>query len=246
MRVILVPGFTQTSRSWTVVTAALGEGAAASGSPLRVEALEVPHGLGFEATADALASSGGRGLWVGYSMGGRLALQVALAHRHIVDGLVLVSSTAGLADAAQRAARRRSDGELARTIEEHGVGVFLERWLAQPMFASVPPDAPGLAERRSMAPERLAHQLRALGQGAQPSLWERLSELSGLDRPVVLVAGGADAKYRAVAAEMARRIPGSLRVSVPGGHAVPLEAPAALAAEVLAAAHRRYGTARSA
>jgi len=144
----------------------------------------------------------------------------------------LVSSTAGLADAAQRAARRRSDGELARTIEEHGVGVFLERWLAQPMFASVPPDAPGLAERRSMAPERLAHQLRALGQGAQPSLWERLSELSGLDRPVVLVAAAADAKYRAVAAEMARRIPGSLRVSVPGGHAVPLEAPAALAAEV--------------
>ncbi len=78
MRVILVPGFTQTSRSWTVVTAALGEGAAASGSPLRVEALEVPHGLGFEATADALASSGGRGLWVGYSMGAALALQVAL------------------------------------------------------------------------------------------------------------------------------------------------------------------------
>ncbi len=246
MRVVLVPGFSQTARSWEAVTAALEEGAAVSGPPVRVEAVEVPDGLDFTGTADALASSAGRGLWVGYSMGGRLALRVALTHRHLVDGLVIVSATAGLADPAERAARRLSDGELARTIEEDGVDSFLDRWLAQPMFASVPPDAPGLAERRSTPPARLAHQLRALGQGAQPPQWDRLAELSGLDRPVVFVAGASDARYRALAADMSRRVAGSLRVSVPGGHAVPLEAPVALAAEVLAAVHRRYGPVRSA
>ncbi len=241
-----MPGFTQTAGSWAAVVTALDHDAPGWEEPLHVEAVEVPEGLDFEATAGALASSAGRGLWVGYSMGGRLALQVALAHRGVVDGLVVVSATAGIADPAERAARRRSDDALARAVEEGGVDRFLDGWLAQPMFASVPADAPGLAERRSIAPGRLAHQLRALGQGAQPPLWERLHELASLELPVVLVTGAADTRYGAIAAEMARRIPGALRVSVPGGHAVPLEAPAALATEVRASAHRRVGSERSA
>lgn len=246
MRVILVPGFTQTARSWDAVVAALARGGPAHGPPLHVEAVEVPDGLDFAGTAAALAASAGRGLWVGYSMGGRLALQIALGHREVVDGLVLVSANAGLADAAERTARRRSDDDLARTIEERGVDDFLDRWTAQPMFASVPADAPGLGERRTATPARLAHQLRALGQGTQPPLWGGLPSLAGLDRPVVLVTGRADPKYGAVATDMARHIAGAVRVSLPGGHAVPLEAPAALASEIQAAAQRWSASPRSA
>ena len=37
-------------------------------------------------------------MWVGYSMGGRTALHVALAHPDLVEALVLISTTAGIED----------------------------------------------------------------------------------------------------------------------------------------------------
>jgi hypothetical protein len=67
--------------------------------------------------------------------------------------------------------------------------------------------------------ERLTHQLRALGQGAQPSNWKRLHEVAA---PTELFAGDADAKYVAIAGRMAPPLRASLRV-LPGDHACHLE-----------------------
>jgi len=68
-----------------------------------------------------------------------------------------------------------------------------------------------------------------LGQGAQPSYWERLA---GLEMPVLLVTGAYDRKYRDLAERMAAAIGDNARtVTVPAaGHALHLEQPAALAA----------------
>jgi pimeloyl-ACP methyl ester carboxylesterase len=61
-------------------------------------------------------------------------------------------------------------------------------------------------------------------------LWDRLGELA---MPVTLVVGERDDKFRAIAEQMAGKIPGAGVVVVPGaGHAVHLEAPGAVA-EVL-------------
>jgi 2-succinyl-6-hydroxy-2,4-cyclohexadiene-1-carboxylate synthase len=220
-KVVLVPGFSQTAASWRGVDEILE-------MSCDVVALDVPVHETFAATATALGKEGGRAVYAGYSMGGRLALRLALDRPDLVAALVLVSSTAGIADEATRRERIASDAALAESVERDGVDAFLERWLAQPLFATVPPDAPGLDERRGLSTHYLAHCLRVLGAGAMEPMWDRLHELR---MPVALVTGRADAKYDALAPAMLERMrtDGSVvHTRLDGGHALPLEQPAAL------------------
>ena len=83
------------------------------------------------------------------------------------------------------------------------------------------------ADRLRNTPAGLARALRGLGTGALPPLWDRLGELT---MPVTLIVGERDAKFQAIAEEMGERMPNATRLIVPGaGHAVHLEAPAAVA-----------------
>ena len=220
---ILVHGFTQTADSWQPVVDALPRDWDAI-------AIEVPEGLDFLSTASGLGARGGPGTYVGYSMGGRLCLALALERPDLVDELILVSASPGIADDRERAARRTADERLALDVERDGVDAFLDRWLDQPLFASLPRDVARVDERRrTNTVDRITHQLRALGQGAQPSLWNRLSQLT---MPVTLVTGAYDRKYTELAGQMAAAIgDGAGTVVIPGaGHALPLERPDALAA----------------
>lgn len=215
MRVVLVHGFTQTAASWRRIELSW------QSTLFDPHAIEVPDALDFAATAHAIGDEGGPATYVGYSMGGRLCLQLALDRPEIVEKLVLISSSPGIADPAERAARRDADEVLAQDVERDGVQAFVERWLAQPMFATLPPDAAGLADRvAGNTAERLAHQLRALGQGTQPSHWNRLHELTV---PSVLFVGSRDAKYVAIAEDMASRMKANIRVLSGAGHACHLE-----------------------
>jgi len=223
-RLVLVHGFTQTAVSWRPVAEHLAD-------RFDVVRPELPgHGdaaglrLGFGATAAAIGETGGRATYVGYSMGGRLCLRLALDRPDLVTSLVLVGASPGLADAAERARRREADEALAAEIERDGTAAFLERWLAQRLFAGMRPAADDLAARRRNPPAGLAAALRTLGTGAQEPLWVRLGELAV---PVLLVAGEGDAKFAALAERMAAAIgPNATVALVPGaGHAAHLERP---------------------
>jgi 2-succinyl-6-hydroxy-2,4-cyclohexadiene-1-carboxylate synthase len=238
--VVLVHGFTQTMAVWEPVAEALTARA-------RVVRVDLPgHGgsaavrLPFEQAAAAMGDAGGRATYVGYSLGGRLCLRLALDRPDLVDGLVLVGASPGIADDAERSARRTADDALADTIERDGTAAFLDRWLAQPLFASLPPDAPGAAERLANPPDGLAASLRLLGTGVQEPLWERLPRLRVR---TLLVVGAHDAKFTALAHEMAARIGSTAQVAVvaDAGHAVPLERPAATAALVRDVLERAAG-----
>jgi len=209
----LVPGFTQSASSWSPVARLLGDD---------TEMIEVPEGDDFVATARALA--GGPGTSVGYSQGGRLCLQLALDRPEVVHRLVLVSASPGIADATERVARVEADERLAQEIERDGVDAFLERWLALPLFATLPRERSGIDDRKAHnTVEHLTYQLRVLGQGVQPSNWERLGELR---MPVLLIAGQLDTKYVDIAQRMAERIADARVEIVPGaGHACHLEQP---------------------
>lgn len=216
MRAVFVHGFTQSAASWRPVDAALQD------HPLERVFLDVPDGLDFATTAAVLGNAGGAGTYVGYSMGGRLCLQLALDRPSLVERLVLISASPGIADDRERAARRERDDALAHEIERYGVDAFLERWLAQPMFSGLSPDAAGVEARRSAnTVERLTHQLRALGQGSQPSHWDRLDEIA---MPAMLFAGDADPKYLEIAQQMAPRMRAEVR-ALEGDHACHLEDP---------------------
>ncbi|HTK15220.1 MAG TPA: alpha/beta fold hydrolase [Acidimicrobiia bacterium] len=219
-RVVLIPGFTQTARSWAGAAGVVGE-------TCDVRALDVPEPTTFVATAAAIGTAGGRAIYAGYSMGGRLCLRLAIDRPELVRGLVLVSASPGIADDRERAARVEADEARAESIERDGVEAFLSRWLAQPMFATVPADAPGLSDRRRLTVAYLAASLRRLGAGAMEPMW---NDLPTLTMPVLLVTGTLDDKYTTIARAMLERMhPGVEHVQLQGGHALPLEQPAVLA-----------------
>ena len=224
-RLVLVHGFTQTLRSWDGLAAELSD-------TFQVVRVDLPgHGgsgdvdLGFVETAAAIGEAGGTGTYVGYSMGGRLCLQLALDRPDLVDALVLVGASPGLADDGERAARRQSDEEVATEIERAGTAAFLDRWLSQPMFSTLKPEPGDLEGRLANPPRGLATALRRLGTGVQEPLWPRLGEL---EMPVLLVTGQDDTRFAAVAEEMAEAIGtnASVVALAGAGHAAHLERPA--------------------
>lgn len=166
---------------------------------------------------------------LGYSMGGRVALHLALAVPKRVRALILESASPGISDPAERAERARSDAALAELIEREGIVAFVERWESQPLFAtqrSLPAEVRGRlrAERLGQRPVGLANSLRSMGTGTMEPVWDRLGELG---MPTLVLAGELDAKYVAIARAMMERLPRAQVVIVPGsGHAVHLEQPA--------------------
>jgi 2-succinyl-6-hydroxy-2,4-cyclohexadiene-1-carboxylate synthase len=230
-RLVLLHGFTQGPRSWQAVAGEFDRQGA--GHELVPLTLPGHGGAGamegtFEEAAADLAEAGGPGVWVGYSMGGRLALRVALDRPDLVNALVLLGASPGLADEQKREARRVTDETLASGLERKGLDRFLAGWLKLPLFERLPVEAAGLEERRANTVEGLASALRRLGTGVQEPLWDRLGELR---MPVLLMAGEQDSTYCATAFRMASGIGDPSEVSiVPGaGHAAHLERPEAFA-----------------
>ncbi len=158
----------------------------------------------------------------GYSLGGRVALHVALRHPERLSRLVLLSATAGIADDEERRARRAQDEMLAARIESIGTDAFLDEWLAQPLFATLAPD-PLERRARSASAAGLATSLRRSGTGTQAWLGPALG---AVEVPVTVVAGARDAKF-VLEAERLGEFIGSATVDlVPdAGHAAHLERP---------------------
>ena len=228
-RLVLVHGFTQTRRCWAPVDDDLA-------SDHAVVLVDAPgHGRSGEVRADLvtgaalLAAAGGRATYVGYSMGARLALHVALHHPEVVAGLVLVGGTAGIDDPDERAARRASDEVLATRLRSVGVEAFLDEWLAQPLFATLSPAAAHRDARRANTADGLASSLELAGTGTQEPAWDQLRRI---DVPTLVVAGAQDTKFAALGERMAISIGEHAELAlVPGaGHTAHLEQPAAFLA----------------
>ena len=226
-RVVLVHGFTQTGRSWSPIVSGLS-------SQYEVVTIDLPgHGasgpaLDLWATADELVATVGPATYVGYSLGGRVALHAALAHPGAVERLVLLGATAGIDDPAERAERRAADEALAAALERDGLDAFLDRWLALPLFAGLPTEAAGLEERRTNTVAGLAGSLRLAGTATMdPPLWDRLASLT---MPVLVLAGHHDHKFAALGRRLAAAIGANATFASieQAGHAAHLEQPAAL------------------
>jgi 2-succinyl-6-hydroxy-2,4-cyclohexadiene-1-carboxylate synthase len=228
---VLLHGFTNTGASWRPVIRAVGEryrsiapdirghGSASDKSPITLDAV----------LQDIAELTPGRFTLAGYSMGGRIALHAAIASPDRIERLVLVGASPGLADPAQRTARREADESLARDIERSDIDSFARRWARTPILSGLSAE---LAEqvhedRLRSTPAGLAAALRGLGTGALPSLWDRLPLLP---MPVTLIAGQRDHKFTAIARQMAQRLPHAEVRTVPNaGHAAHIEQPAAIA-----------------
>ncbi|MBI4364586.1 MAG: 2-succinyl-6-hydroxy-2,4-cyclohexadiene-1-carboxylate synthase [Candidatus Latescibacteria bacterium] len=240
--VLLLHGFAGSGEDWAETTPRLREaglavvavdlvghgGSAATEEPERYTMRETVRDL--DAILDALRVE--RADWLGYSMGGRVALHLALALPARVRSLILESASPGIADAEARASRRAADDALADRIEERGVEWFADYWRSIPLFETqwdLPEAVREVLHARRLRnnPRGLARSLRGMGQGVQEYLGDRLA---GLKCPLLLIAGERDLKYVEVSRSLWEAIPGSNCGIVAGaGHAVHLEAPDAFA-----------------
>ncbi|MEX1211499.1 MAG: alpha/beta fold hydrolase [Balneolaceae bacterium] len=172
-------------------------------------------------------------VWLyGYSMGGRLALQLACACPDLVSGLILESSTPGITDEADRRERQELDRERARAILQDLPG-FLDKWEQMPLFQSEDHDGstPSSVVSCSRSPEGLAASLLGFGTGQMPSVWE---SLESLQIPVLLLSGEGDSKFIGIHKKMARNIPDAMHIIVKrSGHRVHRDRPDEVASRIL-------------
>lgn len=247
--VLFIHGFMGSRRDWAAVTATLsrkrrciavdlpGHGATADpGNDPRsategcTESLWTPEGC-VAALAGLLAATGG-GSVVGYSLGGRLALQLAVEHPGLVSRTVIISASPGIVEEAARRARRDEDEHRARRLETQGLEPFLEDWYRQPLFTPLR-EHPGypavLVRRRRNDPRLLARSLRTMGAGSQRSLW---GDLAGLRTPLLFLAGERDPKFTALALAAVAHCRQAEAVVLRGrGHALVEEDPEAVVRE---------------
>lgn len=231
-RVVLLHGFTQSSACWPVLADALAQRheVLAVDLPRHGTSADVPGNL--DATADLLSDLARDAVVVGYSMGARYALTLAVQHPASVRGLVLVSGTAGIDDEAARAARRDADEARAARLETIGLDAFLEEWLRQPLFSDVPPERSCREARARNTVAGLAASLREAGTGVMVPLWDRVA---ALDVPVLLLTGELDHAYTAHAQRMTELLAGATQhVVIDGvGHAAHLVDPDAVLAALI-------------
>jgi 2-succinyl-6-hydroxy-2,4-cyclohexadiene-1-carboxylate synthase len=219
---VLLHGFTQTSRSWNRYLDFIDP----QQSIIRVDA--PGHGgsstvaADLTTTAQMVVERCGFGDYIGYSMGARLALHIALLHPESVRRLVLISGSPGLRTVDERHARSNSDELLAQEIAEVGVERFVDKWLSTPLFSGLTSTREEIQDRLRNTAEGLASSLRLSGTGKQESLWDKLQNL---EMPVLLVVGINDEKFCQIGKEMksAMGTNANLIVVENAGHSVHLE-----------------------
>ncbi len=228
-RIVLLHGFTQNAQCWGPFATDIGMRLNAD-----VIAVDLPgHGASFHDdadlwdTAELVAEVGADAHYVGYSMGGRVGLHLALCHPQLVRSLTLIGANPGIEDAGERATRLAADHRLADELVHDGLPNFLDKWLAQPLFDGLSEATSYRSARLTNRAEGLAASLRRCSVGSQDNLWDRLT---GYDGPLLVMTGTQDHKFASIADRIAERRPATDRAWISAaGHTTHLEHPGASA-----------------
>ena len=220
--IVLAHGFTQNRNCWGSLAEILA-------LRHRVICVDLPgHGRSghddatLEHSARLLAEVGGAATYVGYSMGGRIALHLAIQNPSPALGLVLIGVNPGIEDPERRKQRALADAQLADRLVHEGLGSFLESWLQNPLFDGLSPEAAALEERRTNRVEGLTSSLRVRSVGRQQPLW---AQAGNIEIPVLLIAGESDTTYRESNAKLLMHLRQGTSMVVPGSHPVHLQSP---------------------
>lgn len=134
---------------------------------------------------------------VGYSMGGRVALNFAIENPGQVLSLILESSSAGIDDEIQRLQRQNEDEKLAAYIENNTMENFVDYWMNIDLFSSqraLSKDKINEIRNNRLKNNKtgLANSLRGFGAGKMIPLYDKLKEFS---QKTLLITGEKDTKY---------------------------------------------------
>ncbi len=234
---VLLHGFTGTTASWQWTVEELAAPTAAAAIALPGHHPHAPVADGFAANVDAIARTitqdGLSGCHlVGYSLGARTALGIAIQHPGLASTLTLIGAHPGLETQQDRQRRIDADSRWVALLETKGMDAFVAQWESQPLFASqrhLPPERQRAQsmQRRSHHPAHLAASLIHMGLGAMPNYGRHLDSIT---LPTLCVAGENDIKFAALAGQIASQLPrASLRLIPTCGHNCLLERPDHLA-----------------
>lgn len=243
--VVLLHGFTGSSNGWRGLAEAVGGefeviaidivGHGQTDAPEDLERYLMRRCVDdLAATVRALGHE--RATWLGYSMGGRTALQVAVHRPEVVSALILEGATPGLATEAERESRVASDEVLAQKIEREGVEAFIDFWENVALFDSQKrmPEERRHRVREGRLRNRgtgLANSLRGMGTGSQEDVRDRIERV---EVPTLLITGVLDTKFTDLAREMAQVLPDATMFTIDdAGHAAHVERPDVFASMVL-------------
>ncbi|MDA4116722.1 MAG: 2-succinyl-6-hydroxy-2,4-cyclohexadiene-1-carboxylate synthase [Thaumarchaeota archaeon] len=236
---VLLHGFTGTLHTWDALVERLSKRRFLIMPDLPGHGRSAGDAMDLDATRMALANVMANALQrdekrkvalLGYSLGGRMALDFALKHKERLSCLILESASPGIQDPTERKERRARDDALAADIERRGIEWFVDYWENTPLFAAQKKLGTAVVgrlrrERLSNSAAGIAMSLRSAGAGRMPSHW---GDLERIDIPVLLIAGERDEKYRRVGEAMERSLPnGTLAVVDGSGHCVHVERPLA-------------------
>ena len=225
-RLSFIHGFMGHSSDWQPVRSLLGE--------FESYAVDIAPASNWDASIDTLVQRlPERTILVGYSMGARLALGVALEAPEKFDGLVFVSGNPGIRDDRERTKRFEFDKRIAERIETECLEEFLQHWYDFPVFGATPKGIrEAEIERKKKQDWRLWPEIiRCNSIAQQPNYWTRLEELS---MPLLAVAGQDDEKYAQIALQMVELASEASSHILPScGHIVHREHPDAFGALLL-------------
>ncbi|MEH7492322.1 2-succinyl-6-hydroxy-2,4-cyclohexadiene-1-carboxylate synthase [Neobacillus niacini] len=163
---------------------------------------------------------------LGYSMGGRLALTLAILYPERVRKLILESASPGLKTNEERVLRRMKDEELANFINDQGIVSFVDYWEAIPLFSTMSSLPNSIKEsireqRLSNNAKGLANSLLGMGTGSQASWWSKLDLVSC---EVLLLTGEKDEKFCKIAEKMLEDMRKASWIAINDcGHAIHVE-----------------------
>jgi 2-succinyl-6-hydroxy-2,4-cyclohexadiene-1-carboxylate synthase len=238
-RLVLLHGFTQRGAIWDVVLDDVRQRLTGEWEIITPDLPghgETPIGDDetFWETADELAKNHGPAHWVGYSLGGRTLLHVAIAHPEVVQSMVLVGAKAGFEDRDEARKRVDADEKIAAKLDAMGSDEefsdwITNTWLSMPMFQGLQPgegepDRRQIDVRLSNDTHKLAQSLRRHGSGVQDYLVPKLSHVTA--PTTVLWAEHDNALIMDDCKVLADTIPTAFGNEVPTvGHSIPWEAP---------------------
>lgn len=169
----------------------------------------------------------------GYSMGGRLALHMALEYPGYFSGIILESSTCGIISDRERKKRSGIDADRAKAIENDYSG-FLKEWISLPLFncenSKEAHRSVYSSVMENQKPTFMASSLRGFGSG---SMQPACGRLHSFDKPVLLLAGSKDEKFVKINRQMENEFPDAATIIVRDAcHRVHLDQPEKLVMEI--------------
>ncbi|HAY37734.1 MAG: 2-succinyl-6-hydroxy-2,4-cyclohexadiene-1-carboxylate synthase [Rhodothermales bacterium] len=189
---VFLHGFMGSSKDWAFLSDQLSCTVLAIDLPGhgQSEALEDVHWIA--ATADQIAHQlQVRGIekchLIGYSLGGRIAMQLAIRYPNLFDRIVLESCHPGLDNQAERVRRKKRDKRWSKRFRTDWPQV-LEDWYEQDVFASVADPSHLIQERLKNDPIALEKAMMGFSLSGQDSCWNQTHS-------ILYLCGEFDPKY---------------------------------------------------